>query len=80
MGSLSAASEASRLEARSPRPAACALEHDRAALRLAKDELLDGDIPPPLAGVSAELQANLTRAAARATDEEESEPTLVAVS
>ncbi len=57
-----------------------ALEHDRAALRLAKDELLDGDIPPPLAGVSAELQANLTRAAARATDEEEAEPTLVAVS
>jgi two-component SAPR family response regulator len=57
-----------------------ALEHDRAALRLAKDELLDGDIPPPLAGVSAELQANLTRAAGRASDEEEAEPTLVAVS
>jgi hypothetical protein len=56
-----------------------ALEHDRAALRLAKDELLDGDVPPPLAGVSAELQANLTRAAARATDEEETETPLVAV-
>jgi len=57
-----------------------ALEHDRAALRLAKDDLLDGDIPPPLAGVGAELQASLTRAAARAGDEEEAEPALVAVS
>jgi hypothetical protein len=56
-----------------------ALEHDRAALRLAKQELLDGDIPTPLAGVAAEMQASLTRAAARASDEEEAESPLVAV-
>ena len=57
-----------------------ALDHDRAALRLAGEELLDGDVPPALAGVAAELQANLSRAAARASDEEEAiTPRLVAV-
>ncbi len=54
-----------------------AVEHDRAALRLAREALLEGDLPPALAGVAAELDANLTRAAARATEEDRD---LVAVS
>jgi len=54
-----------------------ALEHDRAALRLARDPLLEGDLPPALTGVAAELDANLTRAAARAAEQDRD---LVAVS
>ncbi len=54
-----------------------AVEHDRAALRLAREALLEGDLPPALAGVAAELDANLTRAAARATEQDRD---LVAVS
>src|SRR5581483_6158155 len=47
-----------------------AVEHDRAALRLAREPLLEGDLPAALAGVASELDANLTRAAARTTTEE----------
>ena len=58
-----------------------AMEHDRAALRLSREELLDGDVPPALAGVAAELNAGLTRASSRTTDTDEEERRhLVAVS
>jgi hypothetical protein len=46
-----------------------AMEHDRAALRLAREELLDGDIPAALAGVASELDTALTRASSRTTDD-----------
>jgi len=55
-----------------------ALEHDQAALRLAREELLDGDVPAALAGVASELDASLMRASGRASEEDESR--LVAVS
>ncbi len=48
-----------------------ALEHDRAALRLAGEPLLEGDVPPALSGIAEELGAGLTRAAARVSDEPE---------
>lgn len=60
--------------------ASIAIEHDRAALRLAREELLDGDVPPALAGVAAELDASLTRASARAAEEANDARRLVAVS
>lgn len=46
-----------------------ALEHDRAALRLAQEPLLEGDVPASLEGVAAEISSGLERAADRATDE-----------
>ena len=55
---------------------AAALEHDRAALRLAQEPLLEGDVPTPLVGVLDELEVGLRHAAARARDERE----LIAVS
>jgi hypothetical protein len=57
-----------------------AIEHDRAALRLAREELLDGDVPPALAGVASEIDAALTRASARAADAVDDTRHLVAVS
>ncbi|HEX3462896.1 MAG TPA: hypothetical protein VHS78_02415, partial [Candidatus Elarobacter sp.] len=42
-----------------------AMEHDRAALKLSRDELLDGDVPAALAGVASEFDESLTRASAR---------------
>lgn len=51
-----------------------AIEHDRAALRLAREELLDGDVPAALAGVASELDTALTRASSRTDDGEETEP------
>jgi hypothetical protein len=48
-----------------------ATEHDRAALRLAREELLDGDIPAALAGVASELDTSLTRASSRTSDDNE---------
>jgi hypothetical protein len=53
-----------------------ATEHDRAALKLAREELLDGDLPIALSGLAAELDSGLRRAAGRSADEQE----LVAVS
>jgi hypothetical protein len=50
-----------------------ATDHDRAALRLAQEELLDGDVPPALAGLAAELEIALQRASERTTEEEEKE-------
>ncbi|HEY0613565.1 MAG TPA: hypothetical protein VGC96_02945 [Candidatus Elarobacter sp.] len=41
------------------------MEHDRAALKLSRDELLDGDVPAALAVIASELGEALTRAAAR---------------
>ena len=45
-----------------------ALDHDRAALRLAGEPLLEGDVPPALSGIADELHDGLARAAARAGD------------
>jgi hypothetical protein len=56
--------------------AVTAVEHDRAALKLSREELLDGDLPIALSGLAAELDAGLRRAAGRSADEKE----LVAVS
>ncbi len=42
-----------------------ALDHDRAALRLAGEPLLEGDVPPALAGIADEFNDGLARAAAR---------------
>jgi hypothetical protein len=53
-----------------------ATEHDRAALKLAREELLDGDLPVALSGLAAELDAGLRRSAGRSADDRE----LVAVS
>jgi hypothetical protein len=55
---------------------ATALEHDRAALRLADGDLLEGDVPVALSGVASELHAGLARAQSRNA---EGERTLVAV-
>jgi hypothetical protein len=41
------------------------MEHDRAALKLSREELLDGDVPAALGGVAAELDQGLTRASSR---------------
>ncbi len=46
-----------------------AVEHDRAALKLAKEELLDGDIPPALHQTCVDLNRDLARAAARSSDD-----------
>ena len=46
-----------------------AVEHDRAALKLAKEELLDGDIPPSLHQTCVDLNRELARAAARSSDD-----------
>ena len=48
-----------------------ALDHDRAALRLAGQPLLEGDVPPALSGIADELNDGLARAAARVSDEHE---------
>lgn len=45
-----------------------ALDHDRAALRLAGQPLLEGDVPPALSGIADELNDGLARAAARVSD------------
>ena len=50
-----------------------AMEHDRAALKLSRDELLDGDVPAALAGVASEFDESLTRAAARTAADPEDE-------
>ena len=49
---------------------ATALEHDRAALRMAEEPFLEGDVPPPLEGVLEELELGLRHAAARAPRDE----------
>ena len=46
-----------------------AIEHDRAALKLAREELLDGDIPPALHDVSVQMNRDLARASARSSEE-----------
>jgi len=48
-----------------------AMEHDRAALRLSREELLDGDLPPAIAGIAEELDGGLRRAAGRSAEEHE---------
>ncbi len=46
-----------------------ATEHDRAALKLAKEELLDGDIPAAMHAMSVELNHALSRASARSSED-----------
>lgn len=48
-----------------------AMEHDRAALRLASETLLEGDLPAALGGVAEDLGGGLARAAARTSDDTE---------
>ncbi|MDB5072986.1 MAG: regulatory protein LuxR [Candidatus Eremiobacteraeota bacterium] len=57
-----------------------AVEHDRAALRLGREELLDGDVPAALAGVALEIDAALSRASTRTAEEADESRRLVAVS
>jgi hypothetical protein len=45
-----------------------AADHDRAALRLAREELLDGDVPVAMSGVADEIASALSRASARVAD------------
>jgi AAA domain-containing protein len=52
-----------------------ATDHDRAALRLAKEDLLDGDVPPALHGLATELEVALNRASERTTEEEDKQLT-----
>ena len=48
-----------------------AMEHDRAALRLSREELLDGDLPPAIAGIAEEMDTGLRKAAGRSAEEHE---------